>query len=1079
MMLFSILLAIATPLTPQQEQLADYSQTMAKGLDGGTTGQENFCMADAAPTLMVDHLVCPISGSVSLSELDAQAVSLEPITIDRSYSSDWSPNCYSPQGWVGGHLGQVRVVKFHSLYQKGKEFYGACYCGAYRQKLFFYSAMRHKASLHDFVFNTHLFTMGLTNLCGSELSGRSYAKNCTLNTGSSPKNLELKTGSGLVIKLKPTDKSNLWKTFEQILPNSNRLLYAYDDKWNLTEAKTVTSSGKTLSWAKYDRQNHATHITLSNGASVVYEYNKDGDLIAARPSDSCPVTYDYNKYHRLLTKTLPHGRRIDFEYYPGNHKETSDNSPAHRVKTILTPSSPDGSLAVIRNFHYYFNSLKKAVYTAAFDPWGRKTRYESEEGYLCKIENFEPGNTTPYSTERLFWGAPFGHEGGCLTHRAFANRDGQVQFVKSFDYDDRGNPILERLYGNFSGNSNMGVYFISAEDLARDVQEHTWKRKEFSVDRNLLLAQEDGLKRIEKSYLPGTDLTEKNLVMADGMIKKRNFFFYDENRALVREVVDDGCTRDYDDLSGVTERRIDLKIYHNSLNALPDSEEERGLDLTTGEERLIQKKESRYDSRGRVVYQAVFDANGDFAYEKTWEYDRYGCCIREVDAIGGEVHRTYDELQNLQTETGPLFDHSTHYLYDLMNRCIRVEERHGNETLTRHTRYDVLGRITKEIDPYGHETDHFYDPYGRESKLLLPAVANEEGQLVQRSIEKSYDVLGFQKSITDTAGQTTQTDCTILGKPYRVLYPDGTEERWEYNLEGEVIKHTSVEGLVTIYRRDWQGRALETKVFSREGDLLSTRSATYSTHQLLSETDESGSTTYYSYDYAGRCVRTEREGVVSETIYDPLGRVSEKRLGGIQVQRFVYDLLGRVIKETTESLTGEILLCKETEYDLASRKISETVADSTTRYIYNSKGELIEMLCPEERSLRIMTDHAYINAYGQKVKKVTQIDPRGQLTETEYDALGKEKRSLPSAIRIISSCRRESSFIMIKENSQKPSRRSITTTRRSGNLSLAAAMTRWDASSNSLRLKAHQKKKRQALATTLTDKKNRSPNPMV
>ena len=58
-------------------------------------------------------------------------------------------------------------------------------------------------------------------------------------------------------------------------------------------------------------------------------------------------------------------------------------------------------------------------------------------------------------------------------------------------------------------------------------------------------------------YKQGTHLVTKKLIQDKFLsIKKRIFYFYDEDAVLLREVTDDGTSADYNSLVGVTERHI-------------------------------------------------------------------------------------------------------------------------------------------------------------------------------------------------------------------------------------------------------------------------------------------------------------------------------------------------------------------------------------------------------------------------------------------------------------------------------------------------------------------------------------------
>ena len=283
-------------------------------------------------------------------------------------------------------------------------------------------------------------------------------------------------------------------------------------------------------------------------------------------------------------------------------------------------------------------------------------------------------------------------------------------------------------------------------------------------------------------------------ILVEGQIKVREFFIYDENGARPDKIIDDGWGEACDDLSGVTERRI-KRIQNLSIFpvGLPEIVEERYLDLTIGQERLLSRIVNTYNNEGRLATQAHYDANNQFLYTLLWEYNRRGQVIKEVNPLGYITERQYDDNGNMFYERGPRHDFHTELSYDHMNRLIAKQEVwHDHPTnptrLIEKYTYDYMGHCLCSTDIYGHETRYEYDDFGRVIKIIQPEVKEENGSTIHPEIYKEYDILDNVIAITDASGARTSSEYTIRGKPYHIAYPDGTHEYFEYTLKGELIK---------------------------------------------------------------------------------------------------------------------------------------------------------------------------------------------------------------------------------------------------------------------------------------------------
>ncbi len=467
--------------------------------------------------------------------------------------------------------------------------------------------------------------------------------------------------------------------------------------------------------------------------------------------------------------------------------------------------------------------------------------------------------------------------------------------------------------------------------------------------------------------------------IAGDRVRLREFFEYDEQGALKTHIKDDGSSLQPDNLEHVTERRIQ-RITNNRVFPVGRlaTVEECYLDLKTGKEVLLKIISNIYNKEGHLSFQTHYDSLGQAAYTLRWSYNALGQVISEQDALGQTTRRSYDSNGNLVYEEGPGNKGHRVYGYDLMNRLIREEEISSEgDRLVKTFNYDFKGCRVSSTEIDGSETLYFYDALGR----LIQSESSVLG--IQ---QKRYDELGNVIEFIDGEGNRTQAAYTLHGKPYWILYPDGSEEHFEYSLKGKLLKATARNGTFTIYAYDHLGRAISKQVFSPKGELLTCQTRCYNNFHLLSEIDANGHVTSYAYDGAGRLISKEKEGQRTEYLYDTLGRLQEARhiIGGSYLATVqLFDNLDRVIEETVQD-HNKVYQRIRYAYDEAGHCIQTTTfgqaGTATESAVYNFHGDPILL----EDALGNRTVISY--DYSRGVTEST--DPSGVMTLITQDAAG-------------------------------------------------------------------------------------------
>lgn len=571
---------------------------------------------------------------------------------------------------------------------------------------------------------------------------------------------------------------------------------------------------------------------------------------------------------------------------------------------------------------------------------------------------------------------------------------GNILYARFFEYDDKGNVTHDRFYGNLKGIQPQTIELNAHHKPRRNGCECYEKRFTYSNDKlNLLKSEEEeNGKGISYEYVPETDLVAAKYVKENGVIRLRQFFHYDSNATLIKQVKDDGCEKEESNWNGVTERQMTTISPRKAAPlGLPECIEHRYIDGVTGSETLLKKIDCHYSLEGHLLQQDTYDAHNELRYSLNWDYDAHGNVIREVNALGHEILKDYDANDNLILERGPRPGDCKEYTYDFANRLISIKTEGDGNSWSIYYQYDLVGNRIAEIDRYGNETRYEFDDFNRLARTLYPAI---EGQPHRPYTETLYDCLDRPILETDARGFSTAKTYNARGKLTSLLHPDGQLERFEYHLDGTLAKKIAPNGTSIHYTYDCFGRLLTEKALSASGQFLYETRHAYNSLHKTSSTDAEGVTTYFEYNGAGRLIQTRCLDKMEIYEYDPLGRLAKKKepfgSGKIKVTCTEHDFLDRIVEERIEDENGKILKRVRYDYDLLSNRthVMEETGAGLSQYItfYNQDKKPIRTIDPEGNETHVIYD-AVRNSLGQLVLQTRTTDPLGRQTIITHDAM--------------------------------------------------------------------------------------------
>ncbi len=569
-------------------------------------------------------------------------------------------------------------------------------------------------------------------------------------------------------------------------------------------------------------------------------------------------------------------------------------------------------------------------------------------------------------------------------------RDSQknILYRKTFEYDRFGNPILEVFTGDLTGEGSQDTF--------------TTKRN-FSEDgRNLLLREETEDGKVNcLSYLPNTDLVTSKLTKDGNHVILREFYVYDDCNNLVQTISDDGVSEDRNSLSHVTQRTLKIYTLRSSAPFLHMPEWIEETYWENGTEKPLKKSHLVYDQHGNIAQEEVYDAEGKHTYTICKTYNERGDVLTETNRLGHQAVYTYDARGRYETATNFSNRIQKTFHHDTKGRLRELTEK-GDDGVVHvvSSDYDFHDRQIHKKDPFSNSAHYTYDPLVSEIiKTDFPSIASVDGRAISVTTASSYDPLGRELTKTDPNGNVTIYRYNAYGSQSEILHPNGGREQFRYTKNGKLISHTDPDGLTIHYKNDVLGRVLSKTYISADGAALAEETFTYNGFNLLTETDKEGNLKQYSYDGAGRKIREDFCGQITDSSYDSLGWLATTCKHNGDNTLFIHyerDLEGQILEGHKTDASGHILhkICYSYDDDGNQETVTRYIngKEAVESFVYDSFGRRIQYTDAEGYITKTTYNENGTNSLNQRVLQTTIIDPRNITTLETQDALTRTVR---------------------------------------------------------------------------------------
>jgi RHS repeat-associated protein len=222
-----------------------------------------------------------------------------------------------------------------------------------------------------------------------------------------------------------------------------------------------------------------------------------------------------------------------------------------------------------------------------------------------------------------------------------------------------------------------------------------------------------------------------------------------------------------------------------------------------------------YDSQGRV--RRTVDP---LMRVSMFEYDALDRLIVQTDPLGNRIENHYDAHGNLVRrdqidlvrENGTRRVFSSSSIYDELDRMISSTDSLGN--ITRYF-YDSRGNQVKRIDPLGNVVRSDYDIFNRRIATHQELTDNGLGSRVVQATATTtyeYDRNSNLVAVGDALGRRTRYIFDDLDRRRVIVYPDGSQMRFDYDRDGYLIRTIDNNGLERRYTVDALGRTTRVDV---------------------------------------------------------------------------------------------------------------------------------------------------------------------------------------------------------------------------------------------------------------------------
>ncbi|MDD5114938.1 MAG: DUF6531 domain-containing protein, partial [Methylobacter sp.] len=336
-----------------------------------------------------------------------------------------------------------------------------------------------------------------------------------------------------------------------------------------------------------------------------------------------------------------------------------------------------------------------------------------------------------------------------------------------------------------------------------------------------------------------------------------------------------------------------------------------------------------YDARQRLISNGIGNETTQF------KYDNVGQLIQLTRADNSTLHYHYDAAHRL-TQISDGLGNKIVYTLDAMGNRLHQDilDPAGQLAQTRHSEFDALSRLAKDIGANHQTSQYFYDSQGNLTDTSDP---------LNRTASNNYDALNRLIQHTNPANDSSQTRFDSRDNVTAVTDPNGNPTHYSYD------------GLDNLTREDSPDHGTINYTYDDAGN-------------LKTRIDARGVTHTYSYDALNRQSRRVHRTVTGIPMSPDIIRVYDQGINGIghlttianklTQTRFTYDLQGRVLNKVQNY--GSPSRSLNTTYDGIGHLHTQTYPSGLQiDYGYDAQGRVNSLSINGQVLLNNLTYHPF------------------------------------------------------------------------------------------------------------------------